>query len=216
VGCLDFRDLPRTQARKDSVRHHLDPRASMRRLSAAVLGATATAGLLTGCGADDPNRFNEADTAYATGLISHHAQTLQLLDLTLGRDSLDPQIGTLADQTRQARFDEAAAAQKWLRTWGKKAPKTALEHTHDQDGLTYDTSIPGILSRDEMHTLERAKGAAFAQAWLRELVAHEQGAVKLAADAAEDGQNADVVAFAKKDEKAHQRMVAELERLQAP
>ena len=214
VGCLDFRDMPRTQARKDSVRHHRDPRASMRGLSAAVLGATVTVGLLTGCGADDPNSFNEADASYAAGLISHHAQTLQLLDLTLGRDSLDPQIGTLADQTRRARFDEAAAAQKWLRTWGKKAPKTALEHTHDQDGLTYDTSIPGILSRDEMHTLEQTKGAAFAQAWLRELIAHEQGAATLAAGAAKDGQNADVVAFAKKDEKVHQQQAAELRRLQ--
>lgn len=56
-----------------------------------------------------------------------------------------------------------------------------------------DTSIPGVLSSAELHSLERAKGAAFAQAWLRKLFAHEQGAVKLAADAIEDGQNADVV-----------------------
>jgi uncharacterized protein (DUF305 family) len=186
----------------------------MRRLTAAVLGVTATAGLLTGCG-NDPNSFNEADTAYATGLVSHHAQTLQLLDLTLGRDSLNAQIGTLADQTRESRFDEAATAQKWLKTWGKRIPKTVLEHDHDQDGVSYDTSIPGVLTSGELHRLERAKGAAFTQAWLRKLIAHEQGAVKLAADAIEDGQNADVVAFAQKDEKAHQQQVARLERLLA-
>lgn len=187
----------------------------MGRLTAAVLGVTATAGLLVGCGGSNPDGFNEADAAYATGLVSHHAQTLQLLDLTLGRDNLDPQFGTLADQSRQARFDEAATAQKWLKTWGKRVPKTVLEHDHDQDGVTYDTSIPGVLSSAELHTLEETKGAAFAQAWLRELIAHEQGAVKLAADAVEDGQNAEVVAFAKKDEKAHQQTVARLERLQA-
>jgi uncharacterized protein (DUF305 family) len=186
----------------------------MRRLTAAVLGATATAGLLTGCGGSDPNSFNEADTAYATGLVNHHAQTLQLLDLTLGRDDLAPRIGSLADQTRQARFDEAAAAKKWLERWGKKVPKTALEHTHDQDGVTYDTSLPGVLSSDEMHTVERTRGMAFVQAWLRALIAHEQGAVELAADAAKHGQNADVVAFAKKDQKAHEQQVAQLERLQ--
>jgi uncharacterized protein (DUF305 family) len=185
----------------------------MRRLIAAVLGVTVTAGLLTGCGGD-PEGFNQADTRYASRLISHHAQTLQLLDLTLGRDYLDPQIGTLAEQTRRARFGEAAAAQKWLKTWGQKIPKTVLEHDHDPDGVTYDPSIPGVLSSDELHTLEQTRGAAFAQAWLRELIDHERGAVKLAADAVRDGQNADVAAFAKDDEQAHRRQVERLELLQ--
>lgn len=197
------------------MRHHRDSRSPMRRLTAAVLGVTVPAGLLVGCGGSNPDGFNEADATYATGLVSHHAQTLQLLDLTLGRDNLDPQFGTLADESRQARFDEAATAQRWLKTWGKQVPKTVLEHDHDQGGVTYDTSIPGVLSSAELHSLERAKGAAFAQAWLRKLIAHEQGAVKLAADAIEDGQNAKVVAFARKDEKAHQQQVAQLERLQA-
>ena len=197
------------------MRRHQALRA-MRRLTAVMLGATATVGLLAGCGGSNPEGFNDADTAYATGLISHHAQTLQLLDLTLGRDNLDPQIGTLADETRESRFDEAATAQEWLRTWGKKVPKTVLEHNHDQGSVTFDTSIPGVLSSHQLHTLEQARGAAFAQAWLRELIAHEQGAAKLAADAIEDGRNADVVAFAQKDEKAHQQQVARLERLLAP
>ena len=196
------------------MRHH-QPLRAMRRLTAAMLGATATVGLLAGCGGSNPDGFNDADTAYATGLVSHHAQTLQLLDLTLGRDDLDPQIGTLADQTRESRFHEAATAQEWLKTWGKKVPKTVLEHNHNQGSVTYDTSVPGVLSSAELHSLERAKGAAFTQAWLRELIAHEQGAVKLAADAIEDGQNADVVAFAQEDEKTHQQQVAQLERLLA-
>ena len=86
---------------------------------------------------------------------------------------------------------------------GKRIPKTFVEHDHDQDGVSYDTSIPGVLTSGELHRLERAKGAAFTQAWLRKLIAHEQEAVKLAADAIEDEQNADVVAFAQKDETAH-------------
>lgn len=186
----------------------------MRRLTATLFGVTAPAIVLAGCGGSNPDGFNDADTAYATGLISHHAQTLQLLDLTLGRDNLDPQIGTLADQIREDRFDETATAQRWLKTWGKKIPSTVLEHNHDQDGVTFDTSIPGVLSSQQLHTLEQAKGAVFAPAWLRQLIAHERGAVKLAADAIEGGQNTEVVAFAEKDERVHQQQVAQLERLQ--
>ena len=160
-------------------------------------------------------RDGEEESCDSENVISHHAQTLQLLDVTFDRDNLDPQIGTLADETRESRFDEAATAQEWLKTWGKRIPKTVLAHDNDQDGVSYDTSIPGVLTSGELHRLERAKGAAFTQAWLRKLIAHEQGAVKLAADAIEDGQNADVVAFAQKDEKAHQQQVARLERLLA-
>ena len=61
--------------------------------------------MLTACGAD-PEGFNETDTEYAADLTSHHAQTLQVLDLSLGRQTLDPMLGQLADVTRRTLFDE--------------------------------------------------------------------------------------------------------------
>ena len=183
-----------------------------RRLALGAITVTATAVLLGGCTADNPDEFNEADSDYASNLISHHAQTLALLDLTLGRDGLNPQVGNFADQARSELFAEVKPTEKRLKGWGEKVPKTALEHTHD-DSITYDTSIPGVLGNDEMHALEQTKGSTFEQAWLRGLIAHEQGAVQLANDAAEDGQNAEAVAFALKDKQAHEDRITALRKL---
>ena len=193
-------------------RHPRQPRSRTRRPVHAALGVTATLALLAGCSRGNPDEANAADTEYATSLVSHHAQTLQLLDLTLGREGLDPQFDTFADQTRSELFAEVNATTKRLEGWGENVPKTALEHTHDTT-VTYDTSIAGVLSNDEMHALEQAKGQAFEQAWLRELIAHEEGAVELATEAAENGQNATAVTFAEEDKKVHEGRVADLRRL---
>jgi uncharacterized protein (DUF305 family) len=171
--------------------------------------------LLVGCGAGSPSnaaRPNAADADYATSVISHHAQTLALLDLTLGRDDLDPQIGTFADQARPELFAEVNATTKRLQVWGGKVPKTTLEHTHD-DTVTYDTTIAGVLSNDQLHTLEQANGKTFERAWLRALITHEQGALKLADEAAQDGQDVAAVAAAKKDQHVHKDRIPALQQL---
>ena len=107
-------------------------------------------------------------------MVSHHAQTLALLDLTLGRDDLDPQIGTFADQARPELFAEVNATTKRLQAWGEKVPRTALEHPHD-DSVTYDTTIAGVLSNDPLHTLEQTTGPTFEHAWLRALSPTSEG-----------------------------------------
>ena len=194
---------------------HQDPRTQRRRLVSAVLAVSTAAVLLVGCGAGSPSNAskpNAADTAYAISVISHHAQTLALLDLTLGRDDLDPQIGTFADQARPELFAEVNATTKRLQAWGGKVPRTALEHTHD-DTVTYDTTIAGVLSNDQLHTLERTTGKTFQHAWLRALISQEQGALKLAAEAAQDGQDVAAVAAAKQDQHVHKDRIAALQQL---
>lgn len=189
--------------------HHRWP--PVPRMAMTLLSAAITAALLAGCGGD-PDGFDEADTTYATDLTSHHAQTLQLLDLSLGRDRLAPELGALADQTRSATFDEVATSQRWLKKWDQPVPKTALEHSHS-DNLTYDTAIPGMLSEQQMHNLTKENDETFGRAWLEQLIAHEQGAVELAEIADNDAQNADVAAFAAEDLRVHRDRVERLEDL---
>ena len=185
-----------------------------RRPTRAVLSVLATA-LLTGCTGGREGGPDAADTAYATSVVSHHAQTLALLDLTLGRDGLDPRIGTFADEARGDLFAEVDATEKRLDRWGEKVPRTALEHLHDES-VTYDTSIAGVLGNESMHSLEQATGPAFERAWLRALLAHERGAVALAEEAVEHGRDEAAVAAARKDEQVHANRIAVLEGLAGP
>jgi uncharacterized protein (DUF305 family) len=182
-----------------------------------VLAASAAAVLLAACGEGGPGEasvLDAADTEYATSVVSHHAQTLALLDLTLGRDDLDPQIGVFADQARSGLFAEVNAATRRLAAWGAKVPRTALEHSHD-DTVTYDTSVAGVLSSDQLNTLAQTDGRAFENAWLRALITHERGALKLAVAGAQNGENVAAVAAAQKDQQVHEDHIEALTRLAA-
>jgi uncharacterized protein (DUF305 family) len=180
--------------------------ATRRLLTAALTVATASA--LAGCGSDSDG-YGDADVAYAGDVTTHHAQTLQVLDLSLGRQSLDPELGALADETRKQLFAEVEVTQKWLKRNGEKVPKTALEHSHS-DQPSYDTSIPGVLPEDRLHQLEKAGDREFQAAWLEALITQEEGAVELAETAVEDAENAEIVEAAESDLEHHRK---QLERL---
>jgi uncharacterized protein (DUF305 family) len=64
-----------------------------------------------------------------------------------------------------------------------------------------------------MRALENASDAAFVRAWLQGLIAHEQGAVRMAATEVAQGQNSKAVALARQDEDAHTALLARLRRL---
>ena len=198
-----------------SAHHPVELRAPAARLTRALIAATMSVMLVAGCGGGGSDEANAADRSYSADVVAHHAQTLALLDLTLGRDALDPRIGAFADQARSETFAEVHKAQGRLKAWGEKVPKTSLEHTHDEAGAEYDTSIAGVMSSDEVHKLESTKGEAFQEAWVRQLIAHEQGAVKVASAAIAEGQDTVAVAAARQDRKAHMHRIALLEDLLA-
>lgn len=175
---------------------------------AAALIALATTLLLASCGGE-PEGFDDADIAYATDVTTHHAQTLQVLDLSLGRERLDPALGQYAEETRQALFAEVDTTQKLLKQWDRPVPRTALQHTHTES-YEYDTSVPGVLSADELHALEQTMDARFEETWVAHLVSLEEGAVELAQTAVDEAQNADAVAAAEKDLAAHQERLEQL------
>lgn len=194
------------------MRHtHQVCRGRTRQRAGTALCVSAAA-LLTACTGDTGDVTSPADTAYTASVVSHHAQTLALLDLTLGRDDLDPQVGEFADEARTDLFAEVDAAEKRLTTWDEEVPRTALEHTHGGP-VTYDTSIAGVLSNDRVHALEQATGAEFEGAWLRELITHERGAVELAEEEVRNGRDAAAVAAAEQDVQVHEERIAALRKI---
>ena len=184
---------------------------STARRAATLAAAAAALAVTAGCGSD-PEAYNDADVTYATDVTAHHAQTLQVLDLSLGRQNLDPELGAIADETRTRLFAEVDVIQTWLKTNDQPVPKTALQHTHD-DEQTYDTSIAGMLSADQLHQLETTNDRNFQAAWLDALIAHEKGAVELAQTAVDDAQNAELLERAEADLARHEEQLDTLQDL---
>lgn len=186
---------------------------SERRLRAAVAAlGTLTAGtVLAGCGGE-PNAFNDADVTFASDMTQHHAQTVQLVNLPL-QHRVRSGDAAWTDSARARRFTELQTLAGLLRSWGQKVPETGLDHSDEGKHVSFDARIPGVLTEQQMHALERATDTAFTRVWLRDLIRHEQGAVRIAAAEVAQGQNAKTIAMAGKDKAAHARLVAELQRL---
>jgi uncharacterized protein (DUF305 family) len=83
----------------------------VRRLSRCTSVLALTAALVAsviGCssGSDETaSDHNAVDTAFATEMIGHHDQALEMVEMTAGRP-LDPQVSDLAERIRTAQAPE--------------------------------------------------------------------------------------------------------------
>lgn len=180
---------------------------TLTRRSARLLG-TLTLGLaltLTACGNDEPSGdtstqvsetdHNDADVAFATDMIQHHAQALSMVDLTVDR-TLDSEIQQLADDIRAAQGPEIETMSDWLQEWDEEIPATMRDHSnasHDMEGMGdsmdgLDSDMPGMMSGDDFDDLENAPASEFQTMWLEMMIQHHEGAVEMAQDEQDNGQ----------------------------
>lgn len=171
------------------------------RALAAVAAALTLA--LAGCSSSESNAsgkgFNDADVDFAGNMIQHHAQALEMVDLTMGRD-LDPEVVRLTEQIRAAQTPEIEKMADWLVAWDKPVPETSRDHANahsDGHGAEMNADMPGMMSADEMSALEHASGEEFQSMWLTMMIEHHEGAVDMAKTEMEDGENAKAIALAK-------------------
>ena len=179
------------------------------RTTRALGAVTLTLGLtLSACGNDDGDsdtttqvsstEHNDADVAFATDMMQHHAQALVMVDMTMNRD-LDPEVQQLAEDIRAAQGPEIETFTDWLTDWDEEIPETMRDHGNaghdmgDMDGMGdamegLDTDMPGMMSADDMTALGDASHAEFQTMWLEMMIEHHEGAVEMAQAETEDGQ----------------------------
>ena len=147
---------------------------------------------------------NDADVTFASDMITHHAQALSMVDLTLDRP-LDPEVQALAEDIRAAQGPEIETMADWLTKWGEEVPETMRDHAnagHDMDDMADDMDdmdhddMPGMMTADDMDALENASDSEFQDMWLEMMVEHHEGAVEMAETEQEDGQFKDAVDLA--------------------
>jgi uncharacterized protein (DUF305 family) len=174
----------------------------LKRLAVATAAIAALAGLAA-CGNDDDESgsgtsgnqsaavFNDADVTFATSMIPHHLQALEMVDLAEGR-TLDPAVRELVDQIEAAQAPEVETMSGWLTDWGKPVPSaTGGGHdSHDMGGTDMGSEdMPGMMTADEMDGLQDADDDAFQDMWLEMMVSHHEGAITMARTELDDGEN---------------------------
>lgn len=144
----------------------------MRRPRAVMAGLVGLTLVVAGCSSAEPevstgDGFNDNDVAFASDMIQHHAQALQMVDLTSVR-SLDPELRALAEQILATQVPEIEEMSDWLQAWDQPVPETVRDHAnaHSGEGMDPDSDLPGMMSNEEMVSLENAPDNDFRRAWL--------------------------------------------------
>ncbi|WP_418061432.1 DUF305 domain-containing protein [Pimelobacter simplex] len=188
-------------------------RTTLRRLASAT-GAITLALSLAACGDDggdggDAKRqptavetarngdvFNQADVDFATAMIPHHAQALQMALLAQDRP-LPPEVRALVDQVQAAQTPEVETMTTWLTDWDQDIPATSMDHANAGHDMGDMGEMEGMMSGSAMAELEDASDEAFPKLWMTMMIEHHEGAITMARTEQEGGRFPDAVALAR-------------------
>jgi uncharacterized protein (DUF305 family) len=132
---------------------------------------------------------NAADVTFATDMIPHHAQAVEMADMALAA-AVDPEVKTLAQTIKDAQDPEIKTMTGWLTDWKAPVPETGMSPS-----MSGYTSM-GMMSADEMVALGKATGAAFDKLWVEMMTRHHTGAIEMAKSELLSGQDANAKALA--------------------
>ena len=128
--------------------------------------------------------FNDDDVMFAQMMIPHHEQALELADMALDPTLMaSEQVKALASQIKAAQDPEIDVMTQWLTDWDQPLMDMSEDHS---------MTMEGMLSIDELGALGQMSGEEFDQAWIRAMIAHHKGAIKMADTIKAKGKSAPV------------------------
>lgn len=113
--------------------------------------------------------FAPGDVKFISGMITHHAQAIEMVNLLKSRTESEA-MRMMALRIEVSQNDEIA----WMRRWldERKQPQPS-EHAHHMPG----GMMPGMLTDADMAKLAAAKGPAFDRLFLEGMIKHHMGAL---------------------------------------
>jgi uncharacterized protein (DUF305 family) len=120
--------------------------------------------------------YSPADARFMRDMIPHHHQALQMAELVADRTN-NPELIDIAGRIDASQGDEIAFMQNWLRERAEPVPDPTAHdamHTHH--------SMAGMATPKQMAELAAANGIEFDRTFLRLMIRHHEGAVKMVED----------------------------------
>ncbi len=130
-----------------------------------------------------------ADVEFMQGMIAHHGQAIYMSRLAAARGA-SPRVLKFANKIDQSQAAEIRLMQEWLVANRQIAP----------DASSWKSmSMPGMLTPEQLTTLDASKGTEFDRQFLNLMIQHHKGALKMVADlfaTPKSAQDVDVSVFA--------------------
>jgi len=157
--------------------------------SSAGSSAAATSTPATGA-------HNQADLTFAQNMIPHHEQhCIQMSDIILGKQGIDPRVVQLANQIKAEQGPEIQQMRSWLSQWGQPTIPMA----------------PGTMTDQDMTALQNAQGVDASKRFLTGMIQEHQAAIAMAQDEIKSGQYPPAVALANSIVTNHQQEITTMQ-----
>jgi uncharacterized protein (DUF305 family) len=133
--------------------------------------------------------YTKADVEFMQGMIAHHSQAIVMSRMAESHGA-NPQVLKLSNKIDQSQVPEIRIMQLWLKRYNQFAPDTSSWH---------NMTMPGMLTTAQLEQLDAAKGVDFDRAYLKLMIQHHAGALKMVEDLFNTplaGQEVDVNVFA--------------------
>jgi uncharacterized protein (DUF305 family) len=116
--------------------------------------------------------YTVPDVEFMQGMIAHHGQAVYMSRMAAAHHA-ESRVMKLAQKIDQSQVAEIRIMQEWLRRNGQVAPDSAAWRT---------VSMPGMLTKAQLDSLDAATGTAFDHAYLTFMIQHHEGALKMVDD----------------------------------
>lgn len=135
---------------------------------------------ITPAAASAPKRIPfDADVVFMQGMIHHHAQAVEMVDLLRIRGE-SRELRAFGERITISQSDEIRFMKEWLDERGKPA---AASHDHaNHAAMAAMPMMPGMLTPEQMAALAKAKGAEFDRLFLTGMIQHHIGALVMVED----------------------------------
>lgn len=169
--------------------------------SAEETSSTSAAGT-----ADISEEHNDADVMFAEMMIPHHRQAVDMSETLLAKDGISTEVAEFAQKVIDAQGPEIDRMNAMLEAWGQDPVTRAGE-------MAGHGNMRGMMSEEDMAALDAAEGTEASRLYLEQMIRHHRGAVDMARDEVNDGQNPEAVALAEDIIDAQESEIAEMEQL---
>ncbi|MGI5267906.1 DUF305 domain-containing protein [Nonomuraea sp. CA-218870] len=162
--------------------------------------------LVAACGstapAEDP--VNADDVMFVQMMVQHHRQGIEIAEVGAEKATTE-ELRTLAAAVASTQRTEVEMMLRWLHAWGQ--PLTPPDGAHDHQGGLPETD------RKKIAALRSAK--PFEPALLTLFMAHQDGAVQMAATEIRDGVNPEATRWAAQVQESRKAQIDQMRQLLA-
>ncbi|MCF4120576.1 DUF305 domain-containing protein [Antribacter sp. KLBMP9083] len=180
--------------------------------------------------------YSESDSIFATLMVEHHAQAIEVASLAAGR-ATDPEVLATTEAISASSVQQIEAHSAWLRERGIPVPAVGAEalavaagdastaaddgsgpRVPGTDGHGHGEGYPdhGMLTVEQVDVIASLEGVLFELHLLDGLVRHHEGALQLAEDEVYAGEDADAVELAREEADITTAELATLRELLGP